>query len=96
MHVKSAKLVFRLPYVSSLKQKRQIARSMMDKAKNKFNASIAEVDLHDVHNSLAVGVSVAAASANHAGDCLEEIIRFMDDFVDNNGHGELIELVEYT
>jgi len=95
MQVKSAMLMFRLPYVSSLKEKRQVARSLMDKAKNKFNASIAEVDFNDVHNKLAVGISVVAASASHGQECLDEIIRFMDDFVDNNGYGELVEIVEY-
>lgn len=95
MYIKSAKLVFRLSFASSLKEKRQIARSMMDRAKSKFNASISEVDFHDFCSQLGVGVSVVSGQAQHGQECLEEIIRFMDDFIDNNSYGELVEVIEY-
>ena len=94
MYIKSAKLTFRLPYAGSLKEKRQTTRSLMDRTKNKFNASIAEVAHHDTHQTLAIGISLVAASESHAQACLDEIIRFMDDFIEASGAGELLEVEE--
>ena len=90
MYVKSAKLTFRLPHAGSLKDKRQVARSMMDRVRNKFNASVAEVERHDAHQTLVVGLSLVSASEAHGQNSLDEIIRFMDDFAEGQG----VELVE--
>ena len=43
MHTLSAKLTFHIPHATSLKDKRQIRRSIIDKARHRFNASIAEI-----------------------------------------------------
>jgi len=95
MYVKTAKLTFRLPYVGSLKEKRHIARSLIEKAKNKFNSSISEVERHDSHGMLVIGLSLVAASEAHGQNCFDEIVRFMDDYIENNGHGELVEVEEW-
>lgn len=46
MHTLSAKLTFYIPHAASLKDKRQVCRSLTDKSRQKFNAAIAEVDTH--------------------------------------------------
>ena len=93
MFVKSAKLTFRLPHAGSLKDKRQVARSMIDRVRNKFNISIAEVERQDAHQTLIVGASLVSASHAHAQNSLDEIIRFMDDYAEGQG-AELIEIEE--
>jgi len=78
MYIYSAKLTFYIPYATSLKDKRQVCRSIIDKTKQKFNASVAEVDTQDMHQTLTIGVAVVSGDAAHAQNSLDEIIRFME------------------
>ena len=82
MYIQSAKLVFHIPYAATLKDKRQVRRSLIDKAKQRFNASIAEVDTQDKHQVLTIGIAVVSGDAAHAQNSLEEIIRFMENNTD--------------
>ena len=82
MHVLSAKLSFYIPHALSLKNKRQVCRSLIDKARQRFNASVAEVDTQDVHQTLTVGVAVVSGDAAHAQRSMDEIIRFMEEHAD--------------
>ena len=75
----SAKLTFHIPHANSLKEKRQVCRSLIDKTRQRFNASVAEVDTQDVHRTLTVGVAVVSGSVAHAQNSLDEIIRYMEE-----------------
>jgi len=88
MFTLSAKLTFYIPHATSLKDKRQICRSIVDKVRKRFNASISEVATQDVHQTLTIGVTVVSGDASHARQSLDEIIRFMEE----NTDAELIEL----
>ncbi|MDR2182696.1 MAG: DUF503 domain-containing protein, partial [Clostridiales bacterium] len=48
MHAISAKLTFHIPHAASLKDKRQVCRSLVDRARRRFNAAVAEVGAQDV------------------------------------------------
>jgi len=82
MHILSAKLTFYIPHSSSLKDKRQVCRSLIDKSRQKFNASIAEVATQDIHQTLTIGVAVVSGDAAHAKNSLDAIIRFMEEHAD--------------
>ena len=82
MHTISAKLTFYIPHAVSLKDKRQIRRSLTDKTRQRFNASVAEVDTQDVHQTLTIGIAVVSGEAAHAQNSLDEIIRFMEEPAD--------------
>jgi len=88
MYIESVKLTFHIPYSNSLKDKRQVRRSAIDKARQRFNASIAEVDAQDAHRTLVIGAAVVSGDAGHAKDSLDEIIRFMEAHTD----AELIDI----
>ena len=90
MHTASAKLTFYIAGSDSLKDKRQIRRSLIDKTRQKFNVSAAEVGTQESHKVLTVGVAVVSGEAGHAQEMLDEVIRFMDGQTD----AELTE-VEY-
>ena len=82
MYIVSAKLTFYIPHSNSLKDKRQICRSLIDKARQKFNASVSEVGAQDLYQTLTIGIAVVSGDASHAQDSLDEIIRFMDKNTD--------------
>ena len=79
MHIQSAKLTFRIPHATSLKDKRSICRSLLDRLRHKFNVSASEVDAQDVHQKLVVGISLVSGNAAHAQNCLDEIIRYAEE-----------------
>ena len=82
MYIRSAKLTFHILHATSLKDKRQVCRSLIDKTRQRFNASVAEVDTQDLHQTLSIGVSVVSGEAAHAQNSLDEIIRYMDRHAD--------------
>lgn len=88
MHTASAKLTFYIPHSESLKDKRQARRSIIGKVRHKFNASIAEVDTQDIHQTLTIGVAVVSGDVAHAERSLDEIIRYMEGQAD----AELVEV----
>ena len=57
MRIGSVILEFFLPYSNSLKEKRKNIKSFMDRARHKFNISIAEIDFHDVWQRSKIGIA---------------------------------------
>lgn len=84
----SAKLKFYIAHSDSLKDKRQICRSLVAKARQKFNASVAEVDTQELCKTLTIGVAVVSGDGKHAKQMIDELIRFME----NNTEAELLEV----
>ncbi|MCL2874165.1 MAG: DUF503 domain-containing protein [Defluviitaleaceae bacterium] len=82
MFTLSAKLVFYIPHSTSLKDKRQVRRSIIEKTRHKFNASVAEIDTQDIHQTLTIGIAVVSGEASHRENSVDEIIRFMEAHVD--------------
>lgn len=78
----SAKLSFYILHAFSLKDKRQVRRSIINKARQRFNASIAEVDTQDIYQTLTIGIAVVSGNATHAQRSLDEIIRYMNERTD--------------
>lgn len=51
-------IVLHISYAQSLKQKRQPVKSLLQKLKNRFNASVSEVDALDDWNKAVLGVAM--------------------------------------
>lgn len=77
MVVGTARLVFAIPSASSLKDKRSVVRRVVERARAKFNAAVAEVEDQDVHRRAVIGVSVVSSDARHATSMLDTIIAAM-------------------
>lgn len=65
--------------VFSLKDKRQILKSVIGRAKSRFNVSIAEVDFADSHKNAVIGVCCVSNAANHTDSMLNSIINFFEN-----------------
>jgi len=74
----SAKLTFHISHAHSLKEKRMVARSVIDKTRKKYNTSVAEVDTQEAHQILTLGIAVVSGEHSHAQNMLDDIIRFME------------------
>ena len=93
MFTSSANLTFYIPQSTSLKDKRQVRRSLIEKTRHRFNVSIAEVDTQDYHQTLTIGIAVVSGDDAHRKNSINEIIRFMEAQAD----AELtsIEIIEH-
>ena len=78
MVVASLELDIALPESQSLKDKRQVVRSLKERIQSRFNVSIAEVDDHDLWQRAGLGVAVVAADGARATEVLEKVVRFVE------------------
>ncbi|MDR1745553.1 MAG: DUF503 domain-containing protein, partial [Planctomycetota bacterium] len=66
-----------LPASHSLKEKRRPLRSLMEKLRNRFHVSVAEVDAQDLHQRAVIGVALVAAD----GGALAREMRAVREFI---------------
>ena len=56
-----------------------IVKSIVQKLKNKFNISVAEIDEQDVHQTIVIGtVGICGGGAAKADSIMENIINFVE------------------
>jgi len=75
------------PEVHSLKEKRQIVRSLIDRVRARFNASIAEVADNDLWQKGRIGVAMVANDKV----LLEQMAQKIDDIINDNSQAEILE-----
>lgn len=71
----------------SLKEKRHVIKSIIERVKSRFNASVAEVDLNDKWKNAVIGIACVSNEAGHADSMLSKIV----DFVENEGRAVLVD-----
>ena len=64
---------------NSLKGKRRILKKIIERVKNKFNVSIAEVGNYDLWQSSQVGFCVVGNDKRFINSSLDKIIRFIEN-----------------
>jgi len=79
MYVQAAEITLYAPAARTLKDKRQILRSLIDQVRHQFNAAIAEVDAQDLCQRIVVGVACVSSTAGHARQQLEAVVRFIEE-----------------
>ena len=78
MVVGTLKIEFRIQENHSLKDKRKILRSMVDRVKHKFNASVAEVGSNDKWQRIELGVTTVGNDRRHIDSSLSNILGFIE------------------
>ncbi|HZZ86620.1 MAG TPA: DUF503 domain-containing protein [Anaeromyxobacteraceae bacterium] len=89
MFVGILRLTLYLPEPGSLKSKRHLLRSALDRVKAKFNVSVAEVGDNDLWQRSVVGVS--AVGNDHA--FVNETLDKVSDFV-GSVHGGQVQIID--
>lgn len=79
----------------SLKGKRQVLKSIVEKVKNRFNVSVAEVGDNDLWQRAELGVSAVGNDRAFINSILDKVMNFIEnlhlaEIVDHN-----IELINY-
>jgi len=71
-----------LPGNDSLKGKRRILRSLIDRLRSKFGVAVAEVDHLDSWQRAGVGVACVSNDAVIANEVLSRVVRWVEDNYD--------------
>jgi uncharacterized protein len=78
MVVGTLRIEFRIQDNHSLKGKRKIVRSMVDRLKHRFNASVAEVGSNDNWQWIELGISTVGNDRRHIESSLGNILSFVE------------------
>jgi uncharacterized protein YlxP (DUF503 family) len=89
MNVGICKINLRLPENMSLKGKRQVLKSIINRVRNKFNVSVAEVDNHDRWQLASIGVCCVSNDKRYTNEVLSKVV----DFVVNSRFD--VEILDY-
>jgi uncharacterized protein len=93
MVVGTCELIFQLPENHSLKGKRQVSRSLVQRIRSRFNVSVAEVADLDRWQTLAIGVTCATNDSRHANEVMSKIVDFAEEHAGAVLHQHRIEIL---
>ena len=79
MHVGICRMTLHLPASSSLKEKRQVARSLTDRVRNRFNVAVAEVEDTDLRQRLTLGICCVSNDRGHVDSILSNLLDFIEE-----------------
>ncbi|GAB4260680.1 MAG: hypothetical protein Kow0092_09650 [Deferrisomatales bacterium] len=78
MVVGVATIELHLHGVNSLKEKRGIVRRVVERVRNRFPVSAAEVDHMDLHRRATIGLAVVSNDARLADSILNKVLDFVE------------------
>ena len=78
MVIGTLEISLRLEGCRSLKDKRQIVRSVLDKARREFQVSIAEVADQKLWGNACIGVATVSNNAKQAESVLQHVVDMLD------------------
>lgn len=88
MIIASLELTLYAPWVHSLKEKRSVVKSIVQKTQQHFHVAAAEVKFQDLHQSIGVAFAIACNTAQQADSMLDHIIAY----VEANTEAEITEI----
>jgi uncharacterized protein YlxP (DUF503 family) len=80
-------ITLRLHESHSLKAKRSVVKSIIQKIRNNFNASVAEVGSNDIHQKAEIGIAMAGSDRQVMNAKLDKVLNLVDDL----GLAEIVE-----
>lgn len=67
-----------LPGARSLKEKRKVVKSLVDRLHRRFKVSVAETDLHDVHQRAEIAIAAVALNDSQGRRLMDAIRETID------------------
>jgi uncharacterized protein len=72
-------ITLHLPQCHSLKEKRQIVKSIITRTHNQFEVAIAEVENNDLWQIATLGMSCVSNSGQRASEVLERVRNYLEE-----------------
>jgi len=73
MPIAKLTLELSIPHAQSIKDRRQVVRSLKDKLRHSFNVSVAELDDASLWNRATLGVVALSASSSYLAGQMQEV-----------------------
>jgi uncharacterized protein YlxP (DUF503 family) len=73
------RLIIELPPLGSIKEKRRIVKSLIDRVRVKFRVSIAEVDLHESLTFAEIGAAFVSNSRRLGESVMNKVLGYVED-----------------
>jgi uncharacterized protein YlxP (DUF503 family) len=70
-----------IQHAQSLKDKRQVLRSLKDRLRAKFNVAVAELEHHDTWQRSVVGVVTLSNEERHVEESLQQVLAEADNIL---------------
>lgn len=86
-------LELHIPGAQSLKDKRQVLRSLKDKLRRQFNVAVAELDHQDVWQRSVVGVVTLSNEEKHVNEVLQKVLDEADRILGSILINQAIEII---
>jgi uncharacterized protein len=78
MHIGTLTVTIHLAEGFSLKDKRQVVKSLVETTRRKFNVSIAEVDDLDIWRRATLGIAVVSKDAKFCNQVLDKVLDYFE------------------
>ncbi len=77
----------------SLKDKRQVLRSLKDKLRREFNVAVAELEHHDVWQRSVVGIVTLSNEEKHVKEMLDKVLDAADRMLEPTLINQNVEII---
>ena len=89
MHLGVCRIMLHLPDSASLKDKRQVSRSLTTRIRNSFNVAVAEVEDQGLWQRLTLAICCVSTDPPHANEMVSKVVAFVEE------HRRDLELLDY-
>ncbi|HYU19577.1 MAG TPA: DUF503 domain-containing protein [Chloroflexota bacterium] len=79
MHVGVCRITLRLAEGNSLKDKRRVVRSLVERLRHQFNVAVAEVDSQDSWRTAVLGIAVVSNESAHADQQVARVVAHIEN-----------------
>jgi uncharacterized protein YlxP (DUF503 family) len=74
MHVGILQVTLHVPEANSLKEKRHVVKSILDRTRNRFGVAAAEVEDQDLYRKAVLGFVSVSGSHSHAKELVQKVL----------------------
>ena len=86
-------LELHIQHAQSLKDKRQVLRSLKDRLRAKFNVAVAELEYHDTWQRSVVGIVTISNEEHHVEESLQQVLAEADNILGPLLTGHNVEVI---
>ena len=77
MIIGTAQLSIQIPEARSLKDRRRVVKSLVERVRARFDVAIAEIDDQQYWQSARIGVVAVSNSSKHVDEVIQQVISFV-------------------
>ena len=86
-------LELHIPDAQSLKDKRQVLRSLKDKLRREFNVAVSELEHHDTWQRSVVGIVTLSNEEKHVKEVLQKVLDEADRILGSSLINQAVEII---